>query len=87
MKIYLNKTQAYKLASDYQWLIGQKFIAPYSGIGIDWVKPQKLQDGTYTVVITIDAFSQKSIPELFGFRNPTCNLMDYLKHKGIPLCL
>jgi hypothetical protein len=83
MEPYFSKTQAYKIASDYQWLIGQKFIEPYSGIGIDFIQPKKLSDETYRVVVMINAFSEYSIPEMFGFKNPTCDLFRYLNLKGI----
>ena len=85
MKIPLTKKAAEKIASDYQWVKGQQFKTPHGWLTIDMVvaEPDEKQDGCFHVVVKHNAFAKHSIPEFFGFRNPSCDLLDYLEMKGI----
>jgi len=85
MKILLTKKAAEKIASEYQWVKGQQFKTPHGWLNIDMVvsEPDEKNDGCYHVAVKHDAFAKYSIPEFFGFRNPSCDLFDYLKEKEI----
>jgi len=83
MKTYFTQDLANTIATDYQWLVGHKFISPYAGCPIDFVQPIQINSDNYQVKVIVDAFSKNSIPEIFGFRNPECELLEYLEKKGI----
>lgn len=78
-----NKEQAIQKARQYQWLVGREFVEPYSACKISWVEAEEMPDGSYDVMLVVDAFEAGSIPEFFGFRNPKVSLLKYLEAKGI----
>jgi hypothetical protein len=82
--IHYTKDEAIQKAQQYQWLVGREFLEPYSACKITWVIPELQVDGTYDVMLVLDAFGAGSIPEFFGFQNPKVPLLKYLEAKGIP---
>jgi len=84
MKIQFTKDQAIQKAKDYEWLVGKEFLEPYLGCKITWIEAEEMPDGSYDVMLVVDAFADGSIPEFFGFRNPKVSLFSYLQAKGIP---
>jgi hypothetical protein len=80
---YLSKNAAVQVAQDYQWLIGHKFLPPYSTSNIDFVKIIKQDNGLFQIVCGIDAFEAPAIPEFYGFKSPSVDLFTYLKVTGI----
>lgn len=72
---------------DYNFLVGRPLmILPYAGCKIDSVEPEFLPDGNYRVVVKHNIFGKDSIPEFYGFKNPTLDLFTYLDFSGIPYC-
>lgn len=84
MKNSFSKHAAIKIAKDYNFLVGRPLmILPYAGCKIDTVEPELLSDGFYRVVVKHDAYGKDSIPELFGFKSPTLDLIAYLDMSGM----
>ena len=80
---YFTQEAAIQTAIDYQWLVGKNFLEPYSACLISWVEPEQMPEGSYDVMLVVDAFAAGNIPEFFGFRNPKVSLLKYLEAKGI----
>jgi len=84
MKNNFTKQAAIQIAMDYNFLVGRPLmILPYAGCKIDSVEPQDLPDGKFRVVVKHNAFGKDSMPEIFGFKNPTLDLIAYLDMAGI----
>lgn len=62
----------------------QNFIYPYSACKIDFIEPEEIETGNYQIFVKVNAFSEGSIPEIFGFVNPKYPLLYYLKIQSIP---
>jgi len=84
MKMKFTKEEAIQKAQQYQWLVGKNFLEPYSACKISWVEAEEMPDGSYDVMLVVDAFEAGSIPEFFEFQNPKAPLLKYLETKGIP---
>lgn len=83
MKNSFSKQIAIIIVRNFQFLIGKPFIEPYTGCNVDSVEPLELPNGRYRVVVKHNAFAKNSIPEFFGYRNPTVDLFTYLEEVGI----
>ncbi len=81
----LKLSQAVTIAEDFQWMIGTlKFVPPYSGIYVDWIKPKEIELGLYDVRVYVDGTSEGNIGEFFCFKNPECSLVDFARYHKIP---
>ena len=84
MKNYFTKEAAIQIAAEYNFLVGRPLmILPYAGCKIDSVEPESLQDGNYRIVVKHNIYGKDSIPEIFGFKNPTLDLIAYLDMSGM----
>lgn len=84
MKNYFSKQAAIQIATDYNFLVGKPLmILHFAGCKIDIVEPDELPNGQFRVVVKHNAFGKDSMPEIFGFKNPTLDLIAYLDMAGM----
>ena len=81
---YFTNRIADALCSDFQWLIGRKYITPFAEKKIEAVEIESMEDGSYKVMVKIFLVN-KEAPNIHGLIDPKCELLKYLNLKGIPI--
>lgn len=79
--------QSQNISTDYYFLIGNRFMHPNYGVCfIDYIKPKKVGHDNYGVEIIYEVLrkDRPSWPEIYGFRDVTYDLFEYLKENSIP---